>query len=52
MYIAAALIAFSRMYMFVHFPTDVLFGIALGIFFGFLSFKITEFAEKKVFKQR
>ena len=28
---AAAVIGFSRMYLFVHFPTDVLFGIVLGI---------------------
>ena len=26
----AALIGFSRMYLFVHFPTDVLFGAVLG----------------------
>ena len=27
----AALVGFSRMYFFVHYPTDVLFGAALGI---------------------
>ena len=27
----AALIAFSRMYLFVHFPTDILGGMVLGI---------------------
>ena len=26
----ACLIAFSRLYLFVHFPTDILFGAALG----------------------
>lgn len=30
--VLAALIAFSRMYLFVHYPTDVLTGIMLGIF--------------------
>ena len=30
----AALIGFSRMYFFVHFPTDVLFGAALGLGIG------------------
>lgn len=30
----AALIGFSRMYFFVHFPTDVLFGAALGFAIG------------------
>ena len=29
--VVAALIAFSRMYLYVHFFTDILFGIALGI---------------------
>ena len=28
----AALVGFSRMYFFVHYPTDVLFGAALGIY--------------------
>lgn len=31
---AAALIAFSRLYLFVHFPTDVLLGMALGALSG------------------
>ena len=35
--IAALLIAFSRMYLFVHFPSDVLFGAVLGIVFGIIS---------------
>ena len=34
-------IAFSRMYMFLHFPTDVLFGTALGIALGVLANWIT-----------
>ena len=29
----APLVGFSRMYFFVHYPTDVLFGAALGIYF-------------------
>ena len=40
-FIAAALIAFSRMYLFLHFPTDVLAGIALGIALGVLAHWIT-----------
>lgn len=32
--ILASLIALSRLYLFVHFPTDVLSGMALGIFIG------------------
>ena len=30
-YVLAALIAFSRMYLFVHYPTDILAGAVLGI---------------------
>lgn len=40
-FIVAALIAFSRLYMFLHFPTDVLAGIVLGIILGIVSFKLT-----------
>lgn len=36
-YILAALIAFSRLYLYVHFPTDVLAGILIGICCGLLS---------------
>ena len=31
------LVAFSRLYLFVHFPSDVLFGVVLGIIFAVLS---------------
>lgn len=33
----AVLIAFSRMYLYVHYPTDVLGGVILGIFCGCLA---------------
>lgn len=35
--VVAALIGFSRMYLFVHFPTDVLAGVALGILMGLIA---------------
>ncbi len=38
--ILAVLIAFSRMYLYVHYPTDVLVGIVLGVGFAFLSLAI------------
>ncbi len=34
--ILASLIAFSRLYLYVHYPTDVLFALVMGIAFGFL----------------
>ena len=34
--ILAVLIAFSRMYLYVHYPTDVIFSIFAGILFAFL----------------
>ena len=34
--ILAVLIAFSRLYLYVHYPTDVLTSVLLGIAFGFL----------------
>ncbi|MBO6260463.1 MAG: phosphatase PAP2 family protein [Lachnospiraceae bacterium] len=33
-FIVAAIIAFSRMYLFLHFPTDVLVGIVFGVVVG------------------
>lgn len=35
--VLAALIAFSRLYLYVHYPTDVLFSAALGISIGFVA---------------
>ena len=39
-YVVTSLIALSRMYLFVHFPTDVLFGLVLGVAIGFASYKV------------
>lgn len=41
-YVFASLVAFSRMYLFVHFPSDVLIGIVLGILFAIISERIVE----------
>ena len=38
--VAAVLIAFSRMYLFVHFPTDVLVGFLFGVLHGWLVYKL------------
>jgi undecaprenyl-diphosphatase len=36
-FLLASLIAFSRLYLFVHFPSDVLGGAVLGVLTGYLS---------------
>lgn len=38
--VIAVAIAFSRLYLYVHFPTDVLAGALLGVLFGYIGFKI------------
>ncbi len=43
MYILASAIAASRLYLYVHFPTDVLFGMILGIITAVVSYKIEKF---------
>lgn len=49
--VLAVIIAFSRLYLYVHYPTDVLAAILLGILFGFLGVfivnKIHELIRKK-----
>lgn len=40
--VLAALIAFSRMYLYVHYPSDVLAGVLLGSGFGYMSFKMLD----------
>lgn len=39
---AAILVAFSRLYLYVHFPTDVLTGMTLGILVGIAAVHINE----------
>ncbi len=40
--VLAGLIAFSRMYLYVHYPSDVLAGVALGMGFGYMGFKMLD----------
>lgn len=45
--VLSVLIAYSRMYLYVHYPTDVLAGVVLGILTGWLSSVILRYFEKK-----
>lgn len=45
--IMASLIGFSRLYLYVHYPTDVFAGVLLGLIIGFL----TDIIMKKIFEK-
>ncbi|MCQ2478533.1 MAG: phosphatase PAP2 family protein [Clostridia bacterium] len=45
--ILSVIIAFSRMYLYLHFPSDVLIGAFLGIIFGFTACFIVDKVYKK-----
>lgn len=45
--VLAAIIALSRLYLYVHYPTDVLAGAVLGAAFGFLAVGIVNAIDKK-----
>ena len=45
--VLAAFIAFSRMYLYVHYPTDVLGGVVIGIIAGYLGYRLVKVLEDK-----
>ena len=45
--ILAVLIAFSRLYLYVHYPSDVLAGIFLGCIFGFAGCRLSNHIYKR-----
>ncbi len=47
-FVFSAFIAFSRMYLFLHFPTDVLCGIIFGMILGFAADKLCDFVANKI----
>lgn len=47
LFVVAAVIGFSRLYLFMHFPTDVLFGAVLGAAFAVGTFYLLKAFRKK-----
>lgn len=52
MFAWAFLILYSRVYLGVHFPGDVLAGAILGILVGWIILKSYRFADKRIFRQK
>ena len=48
LYIFASLIAFSRLYLFVHYPSDIIFGILLGVICGLITIRLMGSIDFKV----
>lgn len=46
--VLAVIIAFSRLYLYVHYPTDVLAGIILGVFIGIFACKAVDKLESRL----
>ena len=49
--VVASLIAFSRMYLYVHYPTYIIVGIIIGLIIGNMSKNLYYFLEKKKLKK-
>ena len=49
--VIAILVAFSRLYLYVHYPTDVLASVVLGLLFAFISCRIIKMIFDKLSKK-
>lgn len=50
-YILATLISFSRLYLYVHYPSDVVVGILIGILFAVLTLAVDRHLQKQASNQ-
>lgn len=50
--LVAVLISFSRLYLYVHYPTDVLGGVVLGLFSGWLAYELYGIVIKRYEKRK
>ena len=48
--VLACLIGISRLYLYVHYPTDIIGGVIFGSLSGYLGYKIVEWIQKKKIK--
>ena len=46
-FVLAAIIAFTRLYLYVHFPSDVLAGMILGIACGWIAYKVMDILQRR-----
>ena len=46
-FVLATVIAFTRLYLYVHFPTDILGGIVLGVFNGWMAYKVVNAIQRR-----
>lgn len=50
--VVAVFIAFSRLYLYVHFPTDILGGIVVGLVSAWLAWKLLAFTTQRGWQER
>lgn len=50
--VLAILIAFSRLYLYVHYPTDVIVGVVIGVISGLVSVKAVNILSNKIYKNK
>jgi len=48
----ASFVSYSRIYLGVHYPGDILCGALLGAMLGYGVYKLYVFAERKIYKER
>lgn len=47
----AAITAYSRMYLGVHYPSDIFVGIVVGVFWGFMVYQLIQYTFKNKFNE-